>query len=201
MIIQITGCVGFYTQAARLQELLVDLAKAIPPAEFEFLRSLLEKRPADLSTIQSLWMEISGRSNLFFTNLFGEIVNTAEKQPTLREVLWDLTLLFLPAWAGWWTSKYNNILTALGPSLALHGYILYYTDQSGFSLQVSAFALILLLGINQQSNLSSQKSETSEKTTWETYSTLVIMSFALAIGAGLMPSISIEETTQKLKDR
>src|SRR5258707_6915748 len=27
------------------------------------------------------------------------------------------------------------------------------------------------------------------------------MSFALAIGAGLMPSISIEETTQKLKDR
>ena len=200
-IITISGLLVIYIEAARIYELLVDLAKAIPPAEFEFLRSLLAKRPADLSTIQSLWMEISGRSNLFFTNLFGEIVNSAEKQPTLREVLWDLPLLFLPAWAGWWTRKYNNILTALGPSLALHGYILYYTDQSGFSLQVAAFALILLLGINQKWNLSSQKSETSEKTTWETYSTLVIMSFALAIGAGLMPSISIEETTQKLKDR
>jgi len=200
-IIMLSGLFVIYIEAARIHEPLVNLLKAIPQIQFDLLRSLLEKESPDISLLESLFTVITGRSSLFFTNLFEELSGSVTKQTTLREVLWDLPLLFLPAWAGWWTRKHNNILAALAPSLALHGYILYYTNKSTLSLQVSAFALIFLLGINQKWNLLPQESEASEKTAKETYSTVVVLAFALAIVAGLMPSISIKEAAQKLTDK
>ena len=109
-----------------------------------------------------------------------------------------MPLLPLAAWAGWATSRRDQTLLALAPSLALHTYILQYTGRDIFSLQLAVFALLLLIGINQKWNIVSDKAENSKKAVVETYSAIVILSIALTIAAGLMPSVSIKEIANKL---
>ena len=193
------GLFVIYIEAARLYEPLQTLFLAIPRAEFALLRGLFERSAPDISFLFPLLSNVAEHSNDFFTSLVTEAQGASPS--TLREVLWDLPILFLSGWAGWWMSRHNQVLTALAPSLALHALILDYTAESTISLQSAAFALIFLFGINQRWNLGSRRSENFERTARETYSTILILSFALALGAGFMPSISIRDAAEKYAER
>jgi transglutaminase-like putative cysteine protease len=192
----LAGLFVIFIEAGRLREPLVESIRYIPKFEVEFLQSLFKKEAADASFFQIQFAEIKVRSNIFISSLLRD----GAANPATREALWDLPIYLLAAWSAWWTGRYNIVLTALMPSLTLHGYILYYTGQSMFSLQAAVFALVSLLGVSQRWNVHQNKNTGIEKARRETYSTVMVLSMTLAILAGFMPSISLKDIRDKLAE-
>jgi hypothetical protein len=205
-IVLISGLLVALIETTKLVEPFRIINRSIPQFElevvywlFEHVRWLFEKENLeiqlpDTSIFQIQFAEITARTYTFISLIF----NASTKNPSVREFIWDMPLLVLAAWAGWGMSRREQTLLAVAPSLVLHTYILQYTSRDVFSLQIAIFALVLLIGVNQKWNISSEKTESGKKTTAETYSAILILSIALTITAGLMPSISFKEVAKKL---
>lgn len=194
-VITLCGFFLIYIIAGRIHEPLIEVAAALPKFELQLLGNLLRKESFDPSPILTPLNEIADRSNRLFSTIVRGL-GTASTPPLVREVLWDLPLLFLSAWAGWWTSRSNRPLIALLPSLGLHAFILYYTDNDVLSLQIAAFALIALLGSSGNWNNRRENNTNIEKTICETFSSIFTLAIFIAVGAGFMPSISTKGAAQ-----
>ncbi len=92
------------------------------------------------------------------------------------------------------------MITALLPSIALHGFILNYTGGSTFSIQIATFAFISLLGIHQNWSLVSQKSRKVSEAQKDTFLAVLFISFALGLAAGWMPVISVRDIARQIKE-
>ena len=202
-ILLISGVLVAFIETAKLVGPLQIINRSIPQFELgvvrwmvEHIRWLFEKENIeiqfpDTTLFQIQFAEISTQTSTFISLIF----HTSIKHPSIREFIWDMPLLLLAAWAGWGTSRHNQTLLAVAPSLVLHTYILQYTGKDIFSLQIVVFAFILLIGVNQKWSITT---ENSNKTATETYSAILILSIVLTIAAGLTPSISIKEVAQKI---
>lgn len=196
-IVLITGFIIAFIESARLVEPIKIIIQSIPQLELGLIRWVFYKEIPDIAIFQIQFNEIITASGA----LISRLLNASIEHPSVREFLWDIPLLLLVTWTGWETSRRNQPLTALAPSLAFHAFILNYTGRDMLSLQIAVFALILLIGINQKWNIAQEKTENSERAVKETYSAVIILSIALAIIAGVTPSISIEEIAQKLTSK
>ena len=201
-ILLLSGLLIAFIETAKLVEPIQIIIRSIPKFELgvvryfvELIRWFFEKENIeiqfpDTAVFQIQFAEIKVRATAFIS-----LISSASiKHPSVREFIWDMPVLLLAAWAGWGTSRRNQILLAVAPALVLHTYILQYTGKDVISLLVAVFALILLIGVNQKWNFTA---ENSSKTAVETYSAILILSIALTVTAGFMPSISIKEITQK----
>jgi hypothetical protein len=185
-------CVAFL-ETAKLIEPLRVIIRSIPSFELEIIRWIIERKNLQISfpgtiIFETQFTEISTRTSTFFSELFSS---------SNREFIWDMPLLMLATWAGWKTSKHNQPLLALAPSLALQAYILQYTGKDTISLQVLIFALVLLVGINQKWNMPQEKTENTQRTIRETYSAVLVLSITLILFARFTPSISFKTITEK----
>ena len=197
-VIMLTGGVlAAFIESAELFEPIRSFLQAIPQFELEIIRWVFEKEVPDISILQTQFAEIIVRVNAFTSRLW----SLSFQHPSIREFLWDIPLIVLAAWAGWGTSRQNKTLTALVPSIALHAFILNYTGRDTLSLQIAVFALILLIGVNQKWSLTLGNTGNAERATRETYSAIIILSIAVTIAAGLMPSISIKDIAQRLAQK
>ncbi len=201
-IVIISGLLLAFIETAKLVEPTRVIIRLIPQFEWEYIRWIfsrgnLEIPFPDTSIFQLQYTEVITRAG----KLISLLINASVKHPSVRELIWDLPLLPLAAWAGWSTSRRSQPLSALAPALILHTYILQYTGRNIFSLLFAVFALLLLIGVNQKWNIVSEKTENSKKTAVETYTAIFILSIALTIVAGLMPSISINEVAKRLVKR
>ncbi|MBK7317498.1 transglutaminase domain-containing protein [Candidatus Villigracilis affinis] len=199
IIVLVSGFLFAIIESARLIEPFKLIIRAIPPFERDLLLWFLERDSPeavfpDTSIFLMQFTELTHRANTFFTLIF----SASLKHPMVREFIWDLPILLCAAWAGWKTSRHNQTFLALAPALVLQTYILEYTSKDLFSLQLAIFTLIMLIGVNQKWNFTSRDTEGNSKTARETYSAILILSIALTLGAGFMPSISIREVAQKL---
>ncbi len=190
----LTGLFVIFMEAARIRAPLLELVRSIPMLELDILRALLKKEMPNLSEVQGQFAHLAKLAE----NYLSQLVTEKTSHPIVRETLWDIPILFIAAWSGWWTSRRNQILTAMLPSLALNGYILYYTNKEMFPLQIAVFALIMLMGINQKWSLTRQEDENIRKARNETYSAILLLSLGLAVIAGLTPSISIKSVAQRV---
>lgn len=193
-VILISGFLVAFVESARLVEPIKIFLQAIPQFELDFLRWAVDKKVPDSSLIQTQFTEIIKIASALTSRMLSASVD----HPSVREVFWDIPSLLLAAWAGWGTGRRNQTLLALAPSLIFHAFILNYTGKDALSLQIAVFAFILLVGINQTWSIAQEKSENSERASRETYSAIILLSIALAIIAGIMPSISAKEIAQKL---
>ncbi|MFN8414096.1 MAG: hypothetical protein U0Z26_17080 [Anaerolineales bacterium] len=200
-LILLLGLGLIFVEASRLGEVLWRTVIYSPTFEFNALLSLIHKKTIDTSYLLSQFNEVISRTQIFFSEL---VKASTPKEPNLvlREVLWDLPILLLCAWSGWWTSRRNLILTAFAPSLALHALILNYTEKHALSLQVEAFAFIFLLGIHQNWNLNAhKKQEDVGKSRNDALATLFVLSFVIALFSGWAPVFSLQETAKKIAER
>jgi transglutaminase-like putative cysteine protease len=188
----VAGIGIIFIEAARLVEPVLELIKSIPAFQIEILRAVLEKSPPDVSFFGDRLVHVAGLS----ANYLSQILRETSSNPTVRETLWDVPIVLIASWAGWWTSRRTQPLTALAPSLALNGYILYYTNKEMISLQIAVFALVVLMGTHQKWNIARQKNENAEKARFETYSSVIILSLILASTAGFIPSISMKKVAE-----
>ncbi|MBL8076826.1 MAG: transglutaminase domain-containing protein [Anaerolineales bacterium] len=182
-------------EATRLREVFWQTVFQIPRLEFDFLMTWVNKQPFHTLFFQ---IQLDESLNRIETFIRGLLSTDEEPSLILRELLWDIPLLVFCAWAGWWSSRRNLILTALGPSLALHGLLLNYTQKPTFTLQIAAFAFIFLLGIHQTWSIPARKSEAEEKVRRETYATLFVLSFLLTMAAGWTPVFSVSEAARRI---
>ena len=197
-MILFSGLLVAFIETAKLVEPIRVVIRSIPQFELELVRWVFKKENTeilfpDTSLFQLQYTEIVTEAG----KLISLLVSASVKHPSVRELIWDLPLLPLAAWAGWATSRRSQSLFALAPALILHTYILQYTGGDIFSLLFSVFALLLLIGVNQKWNIVSEKTENRKKAVVETYSAIFILSIALTIVAGLMPSISINEVAKR----
>jgi transglutaminase-like putative cysteine protease len=194
-ILIFSGLLLIFIEASRLNEIFIETIKNIPQFDLELIQSLLKRESPDLSFLQAQFVEIATRTSTFFGHLLGGKL----EHPTVRETIWDLPILLLGMWAGWQTGKRNDVITALVPSLALHGFILNYTGGSTFSLQVAIFAFFSLMGISQNWGLVRQKNWGADAAQNESLLTVLFISFALGLAAGLTPVISVRDIARQIK--
>jgi transglutaminase-like putative cysteine protease len=197
-IVLITSFLVAFMESARLIEPIKAIIHSIPRFEFELIRWMLEKEvPKEIPDTSVFKTQISAIVNT--TGVFiPHLLKASVKIQSVREFFWDIPLLLLAAWAGWGITRWNQPLFALAPLLGFHAFILNYTGKDTFSLQISVFAVIMLLGINQRWNISRENTANSERAARETYPAIILLSITLAIAAGIIPSISFKDVTQKL---
>lgn len=196
VILILSGLLVIFIEASRLNEVIVEFAKGVPQFDFGLIQSLLKREPPDISFLRAQFAEIAARTSAFF----GHLLSRNVQNPTVRETIWDLPILLLASWAGWQTGKREDVITALLPSLALHGFILSYTGARSFSLQVAVFAFISLLGICQSWGLSLQKNAKSNETQKDALLAVLFISFALALTAGWTPVVSVRDIARRIKE-
>ena len=201
-ILLLSGLLVVFIEAAKLVEPIQIIIRSIPIFELgvvrylvELIRWFFEKENIEIQFPDTAVFQIQAAEIKVRATAFISLISSASfKHPSVREFIWDMPVLLLAAWAGWGTSRRNQILLAVAPALMLHTYILQYTGKDVISLLLAVFALTLLIGVNQKWNFTA---ENSSKTAVETYSAILILSIALTVTAGFMPSISIKEITQK----
>ena len=194
-IVLVSGVLFAVIESARLMEPFKLIIRAIPPFERDLLLWFIERDSPeaifpDASIFLIQFTELVRRADTFFTLIF----NAALARPMVREFIWDLPILFCAAWAGWKTSRSNQALLALVPALVLQTFILEYTGKDLFPLQLGIFTLLMLIGVNHNWSIASGNGKTAR----ETYSAILILSIALTMGSGFVPSISISEAAKKL---
>jgi hypothetical protein len=196
-MILILGLCVILLEATRIREVIWQTILQIPRLEVNALTAWIQKEPFETSYLQGQLDEVLDRLEIFIRGL-----RPANGEPSLilRELLWDFPILFLCAWAGWWTSRRRLILSAMGPLLAFLALILNYTEGHALSLQVAAFAFIFLLGIHSTWSIPVDEKEGELKARKETYVTISILAFMLAIAAGWAPVFSLQETVKKVAE-
>ncbi len=192
------GSLVILLEASKVREVIWQTLLQVPGIEFRTLVGMVNKQPFQTTFFQIQLDEILNRLELFIRGLAS---NNGKPSLILRELLWDIPILLFCAWSGWWSSRRNLILAALGPSLALHALILNYTEKRTLTLQVAAFAFIFLMGIHQSWSIPKKESEPENSVRKETYGTLFILSFVLAIAAGWTPVFSISEAAKKIAEQ
>lgn len=196
IILILGGLFVIFIEASRLDEVVWETIKGIPQFQLQSIQSLLEREAPDLSFLQGQFTEIAVRASAFFDHLLSGNL----KNPTVRETIWDIPILLLASWAGWWTGRRGDAITALLPSLALHGFILNYTGGSTFSLQVAVFAFICLLGAQKIWGFAPPKDGRVNEAQRDTFLAVVTLSFALGLVAGLTPVISVRDIARKIEE-
>jgi transglutaminase-like putative cysteine protease len=187
----ISGLVVITLEAARLPGPLLELIHSIPQIQLGFWKSIFAREAPDLSLLVS-------QLNVLWAHAAGFVARLWIGDPAmLRECMWDIPLLLLPAWSGWRLAHKADALTALAPGIALQGALLAYTTGEAISLQVSAFCLLTLLGLNQKWSMNASQHPRAVR---DSYTVITVFSFALVIGAGLMPVLSVREAAQTFTD-
>lgn len=199
IIVLVSGFLFAVIETAKLGEPIRILIRSIPPFERDLIRWWFAKDAPeiafpDTSMFRIQFTELINRVNIFFSLIFSGSV----KNPAVREFIWDMPILLCAAWAGWKAGRQNQAFLALAPALILQTYILEYTSRELFSLQLGMFALFVLVGVNQKWNVVRGETESNLKAARETYSAILILSIAITLGAGAMPSISISEIAKKI---
>lgn len=196
-ILILSGLLVIFIETARLNEIIAEIIKYIPQFDLELIQSLLKREAPDLSFLQVQFAEIAARTSAFFKYLLsGNLEN-----PTVREAIWDIPVLLLATWAGWQTSRHNNVVIALVPLLAMHGFILNYTGAGTLSLQIAIFTFICLIGIHQNWGLIRQKNKAVSEAQKETFLAVLLISFTLGIAAGLTPVISVRDIARHIEEK
>jgi transglutaminase-like putative cysteine protease len=188
------GFLFILLQVSRTAGPVWEMFLRIPVLEFNALIAWLTQRPLDTSFFQIRLNEIFNKMEIF---LMGILPGSGPRL-VLRELLWDLPLLLVCAWAGWWTSRRDSILVALAPMLALLAFILNYTEKRTLTLQIAVFAFIFLMGIYQKWSLPKSAAEArinpaQGKVRRETYATIFVLAFVLTIAAGWAPIFAPEQ--------
>ncbi|CAG0964241.1 Protein-glutamine gamma-glutamyltransferase [Anaerolineales bacterium] len=190
------GLLVIFIKASRIDEVFWETIRGIPQFQLQSIQSLLKPEAPDLSFLREQFAEVISRASTFFDRLLsGNLKNS-----TVRETIWDIPILLLASWAGWWTGRRGDVTTALLPSLALHGFILNYTGASTFSLQVAVFAFLCLLGVQKMWKFIPQQDRRMEEAQRDTLLAVVTISFALGLVAGLTPVISVRDIARKINE-
>ncbi len=192
------GLVFILLEVSRTIGPLWEMFLHIPAFEASAVLAWITGQPLDTSFFQIQLDEILSHMEIF---LMGILPGATGPSLILRELLWDLPLLLVCAWAGWWTSRRDSILVALAPSLALQAFILNYTEKRTLTLQIAVFAFIFLMGFYQKWSLQKGGSAAQGRVRRETYATVFVLAFVLAIAAGWMPILSPQETADKIAEQ
>ncbi len=197
------GLLFILLQTSRTAAPLWQMFLHIPALEFNALVAWVTRQPLDTSFFQIRQDEIFNNMEVF---LMGILPGNSGPSLILRELLWDFPLLLVCAWAGWWTSRRDSILVALAPMLALQAFILNYTEKRTLTLQIAVFAFIFLMGIYQKWSVpksanQAQINNAQAKVRRETYATIFVLAFVLAIAAGWAPIFAPEQATPQTAEQ
>jgi hypothetical protein len=195
------GLLVAFIESALLVTPLKTIVGAVPHLELDLLRWLFQKKDADIpfpdmSIFQMQFAQISANVGAFIARLYiGSLESTS-----VREFVWDLPLLIVAAWNGWWISRRGQVVYAFMPSLAANTYVLYIAEKSGFPLQIHTLIFLLLLGAYQPWNIISAQSNRVERAIRETRYTLIIFSIAIVALAGLTSSVFGKDSMRRLRE-
>lgn len=192
------GFLFTFLATTRIASVLWQTVLHLPNLPLSVFLAWLTKQPLDTSFFQVQLDEILDLLTVFAMELFPREGGTSL---ILREILWDIPILLLCAWAAWWSSRRNLVLTALIPLIGLQAFILNYTDKRTLSLQIAVFAFVFLLGIHQKWSLPQSTGKTQSTVRRETYSIVFILAFLLAIAAGWTPVLSVEDIAEKIEEQ
>jgi transglutaminase-like putative cysteine protease len=180
--------------SSRLYEPLFQTIISIPQFERQAIEQSLRREPIDLSILTD-HREVLFRKLEEFLAKIEAVLKGGTTPPSVREALWDIPVLLTAAWAGWWASRGKSLIGLL-PSAGLHAFILSYTNENPLSLQIEMTAWIALIGSTHLRFRSTVGTDAQARTHQETASSIILLAFALSLGAGLIPVHPLKEAAQ-----
>ena len=208
-LIALLGVSGIIFHIAHLSPPFVELVKSLIIFRLEIISWVRERivlpdftiliepltdlgnRTAILLTRTWLWMEGLRRGGLM-------------SDPVAQAFAWSLVVFLLSAWAGWVLGRYRNPLVAFTPVLAILALIADYTGTGFISLWLMLAGTLLLMGLARYDADRVRWQRTgvdfSESIPVDTGTAIILISFALAALAWVIPSFSVKAMVETIRD-
>ncbi|MEW6400661.1 MAG: transglutaminase domain-containing protein [Chloroflexota bacterium] len=196
------GLLFVIVHAAQLWDEIGMLLSHLIEYQIDLIGVLFKRPMPDVAIVRdSIGTVVTGLSQML------QRVSTSIQAGTLddlgvRELVWQIPILGLAGWAGWTLKKKNHALLALGPGMGVLAYVLYYTGTKPGSLQLMICVLLLLMGIIEWEKNTSHSTASAwlMKASSEVNLTLIILSVAITLAAGLIPSLSLKGAIDRIQE-
>ncbi len=165
--------------------------------KYEVQRALwiFDAPPPDASEVESAYAEFASRAANTSQRVRrwaeGFVRGGAPNDPLAREIAWSLPVLLVSAWLGWSLARRGRALGAILPSTALLAFVTEYSGADVFTLQIHLIVLLLLLALH----------EGRVELRGDAVQAVAVLSVALVLVAGFVPSISAREILNAEKER
>ncbi len=195
------GGLFIFIEAAQLWGAVGAVFSRLLDFQVALIRVLFKNPVPSFALVRSAFDAFLGSSAEMLQRILAALQTGSLQDVGVRELLWDVPILLLAAWAGWTLKRRDRALLALGPSLGLVAYILYYTGTKPSSLQLIVGVLLLLMGISEWEKRVRQKTITAtlEKASADVNLTLIILSLAITLAAGFAPSVTLRHTIDRIQ--
>ena len=145
----ILGVEAIVIRVGRLDKMLIDLVRALPPLAWEVWQWPLMGQP-DFEPAQSALLSIAGGLYIMFIRLFGWLgsllaANNSMFDPVAATLTWNFVLWGVAVWAGWVVRRRAHPFLAVTPAGALlAGVLAHSAEWPGAIIYFLAATLLLM---------------------------------------------------------
>ena len=193
----VLGILGIWIIAAQLAVPLLGLGRAVLHLLPQLVPTLHSQFPIDASSLTAPLRSVAAPSHDLSLRVQDWLIS-ASKGETLndglvRSMIWTLILWLFAAWIGWFTGR-RNAVAALLPSMALLAAVTSYSEHRVYTLWVMVSVLLLLMGIWNYKNHTTQwerkKVDYSDSIRYDLSQSVIFLTLAIGAVAFFTPSVS-----------
>ena len=202
------GLVGVWVLGARLTVPLLELGNAFLQVIPQLIPAIRFQVPIDTTAIADAWLVVTEASNALLSRVLVWLRsvdrNVTVNDALLRNLTWMLILWLLAAWIGWFSAR-RNAMAALIPPILFLAAITSYSERRVEMLWVLVFILLLLMGIWNYKNHTTQwerkKVDYSDSIRYDVSQAVIFLSLAVGFLSFITPSLSWREIRDFLRER
>jgi transglutaminase-like putative cysteine protease len=215
-VISILGLFGAWVRIGQLGESLITLVLSISNIPIQFCSWAGIGIPTDFSAVTNSWGIVTVDSAALSARLIAWLGSLIHGQtvndPAIRALVWTLTIWFMAAWGGWMLRRKHQALIATAPSAALLAAVLDYSGGKSnahqsiiWLLVIQMAAILLLMGLSRQDaqevHWKQRSVDYAESIAFDSGMAVGLLTLGLTISAAIIPSISVREIADRLRDR
>jgi transglutaminase-like putative cysteine protease len=195
IIMILIGALGIWLVAARLIIPLFDLGNAFVSLTPQIIPAIRSHIPVDTTALAEPWRIVADASLSLNLRIQNWLISLS-KGEAFRSMIWTLIVWLIAAWLGWFTGK-RNAIVALLPCIVLLAAVTSYSELRVYTLWVVVFVLLLLMGIWNYKNHTTQweqkKVDYSDSIRFDVGQSVIFLALLIGSVAFITPSVSWRE--------
>jgi transglutaminase-like putative cysteine protease len=193
----VLGILGIWIIAAQLAVPLLGLGRAILHLLPQLVPTIHSQFPIDASELVEPLRRVAAPSHDLSLRVQGWLMSVSKGETLndglVRSMIWTLILWLFAAWIGWFTGR-RSAVAALLPSIALLAAVTSYSEHRVYTLWVMVSVLLLLMGIWNYKNHTTQwekkKVDYSDSIRYDLSQSVVLLTLTIGAIAFFTPSVS-----------
>src|SRR5215212_4468650 len=193
----VLGILGIWIIAAQLTLPLFGVGQAIVHLLPQIFPTLHSHYPLDATSLMEPLNQDAAPSRDLSLRFQGWLISASMGEPLndglVRSMIWTLILWLFASWIGWFSGR-RNAVAALLPSIALLAVVASYSEHRVYTLWVMVSVLLLLMGIwnykNHTSQWETKKVDYSDSIRYDLSQSVIFLTLLIGAITFVTPSVS-----------